>query len=744
MKKARDKVETGPSQHEQCSSGRSHSSSSGSAPGFLEETHLSSFQECILSFSEEEWEDFSSLLNTPMTRTQFSELCMAILKVVSLSSMTVIVPAYVFMAKDAGTPVSRTSTSTTFSLTSIERSLAGSVDTDGEFLDKSSTIRSGSAALPEMTSGPLREIMYRMKAALATLRRTHSSEVSETAVLRSVSKLSTHTGEHIVSNVSEAMRDAQHGNTFHDSTCINTILERLVSSGNIHKIAKNLVSHLQDVLQNENVSQTSIPVAASGSTSDSETLPKGTPKRTLSASHVIYFYAEEAIKDLLQPYFLPGMVQDASEDAASARVPLLRIQSFQSSDAGRSIPHVPSEAEYKFSDVANLFTRVMTFQVMDIVDSELEKRQKSSSSRLSDRSRMLSSAGRDVDDTAMERSSTRHPLLHTSQDHNGGRFSGFIERFLSELRVSDSAQSDAVDDVRATTSSTRSQSTKSATAGHEPDMALNYASQKLGDPLDLFTRVIVHQVMDILHVELARHQTEVGPIVQQQMSLGRTSTGTSVPDSSDCGCFVTVLMLRLLAKILDQQTASADMTDSSRELIQKVLSEFSSASGTPNFLTYESNTKIQTLYRSMDKFLLKEFGPEAILQRAVETQNVSFDNILLTALRKELLPHCDTEATSAPSTLTAEPLEPVPGAASGQTTRKRPKLRFSMKMPKRRSKKVAPTSAFSDSTGHLESPASRTPSNKATPVVSASGQKTRKCSFFIRMFACCIQGTSEP
>ncbi|XP_048103288.1 uncharacterized protein LOC125297170 isoform X1 [Alosa alosa] len=278
-------------------------------------------------------------------------------------------------------------------------------------------------------------------------------------------------------------------------------------------------------------------------------------------------------------------------------------------------------------------------------------------------------------------------------------------------------------------------------------MALNYASQKLGDPLDLFTRVMVHQVMDILHVELTRHQTEVDPIVQHQ-SAGRPSTGTSVPDSSDYGCFVTVLMLRLLAKIMDQQTASADMTDCSRELIQKVLSEFSSASGTPNFLTYESNTKIQTLYRSMDKFLLKEFGPEAILQRAVETQNVSFDNILLTALRKELLPHCDTEATSAPSTPTAapsEPLEPVPGAASGQTTRKRPKLRFSMKMPKRRSKKVAPTSAFSDSTaGHVESLASRTPSNKATPVVSASGQKTRKRSFFIRMFACCIQGTSEP
>ncbi|XP_062391497.1 uncharacterized protein LOC134079304 [Sardina pilchardus] len=341
----------------------------------------------------------------------------------------------------------------------------------------------------------------------------------------------------------------------------------------------------------------------------------------------------------------------------------------------------------------------MTYQVMDIVDSELEKHQKSSSSRLSDRSRTLSSAGRDVDDTAMERSSTSPPFLHTSPGHYGGRLSGFIQRFLSELRYSDSALSDAVDDIRASTSSPKSQSARSATASHEPDMELKYASQKLGDPLDLFTRVMVHQVMDILHVELNRPQTVVALIGQEEISAGHPPTKTSVPDSSDYGCFVTVLMLRLLAKIMDQQTASADTMDSSRELIQKVLSEFSSASGTPNFLTYESNTKIQAFYRSMDKFLLKEFGPEAILQRAVETQDVSFDNILLAALRKELMPRCDTEATSVPSTPASpsEPLEPVTGTAAGQTTRKRLKLRFRLKMPRRRSKKVAPTRAVSDS-----------------------------------------------
>ena len=129
---------------------------------------------------------------------------------------------------------------------------------------------------------------------------------------------------------------------------------------------------------------------------------------------------------------------------------------------------------------------------------------------------------------------------------------------------------------------------------------------------------------------------------------------------------------------------SADMMYSSRELIEKVLSEFSGASGTPNFQTYPSTLKIQATSRTMDKFLLKEFGPETVLQRAVETQDVSFDRTLLTALRKELLQQCDTEATAAPSAQAAPPSpQPVPVADEGRTSRtklKMPKKRFNIKV----------------------------------------------------------------
>ena len=474
------------------------------------------------------------------------------------------------------------------------------------------------------------------------------------------------------------------GDTF---TTITTILESILSSGNVHNIAKNLVSQVQGVLQDS--SPTSIPVAASKSDLDSEILQKRVPQRTVSASQLVYSYAEEAIKNLLQPYFLPLVAWNAREDAASARVPLPRIPSSQSSDADkgpspvrsllgldkavcsclmtRLIQRLPANINYqepvdssrsdvatseqvvisplrKCRDVTNLFTGVMTSMVMDMVDSELDRHQRSS-----DVSRMLSTAEDNI-----------------SAGHYDDLFSGLIQRFIAEFSYSDSIFSDEVDDVSDTAFSTRSQSTRSGTA-----------SQKLENMLGLFTRVMISQVMDVLRIESG---------VELDRDMIRTRSPSSVgsvlgTDSSDYGCFVTVLMLRMLAKMKDQPTASADMMDSSRELIEKVLSEFSGASGTPNFQTYPSNLKIQAIYRTMEKFLLKEFGPETVLQRAVETQDVSFDRTLLTALRKELLQQCDTEVPAAPSASRASTSrEPGPGAADMQTTRKVPYMGLKIKV----------------------------------------------------------------
>lgn len=386
-----------------------------------------------------------------------------------------------------------------------------------------------------MTSGPLSEMMHKMKAALVSLKKTvawypHRDEQPAVSVVSDIP------GEHS-----------------DDLTYVTSILERLLSSGKIHMIAKNLVGQLQDIVPRKSIS-------------DSEILPEGSPQRTLSPSDLVYSYAEDAIRNLLQPYLLPHMVGKSSEEASLVRVPPSKIQSAQSSYVGKTTSALPA------------------------------------------------------------------------------------------LRG---------------------------------DMAAGSGPQKRGEVVNLFTRVMVHQVMDIVQaestLELNRNQAEIDPIAQEQIIVGHPSPVPSVlgPDSSDYGCLVTVLMLRLLAKLKDQQIASGYNVDTSEELIQKVFSEFSSDSGTPNFRSYQTNPKIQAIYQAMDKFLLKEFGPGTILQRAVETKDFSFDNILLTALGKELQHQSDIGITSVPhptvlSATTSR--EPVPGAATGQIARKIPKIRLNIKV----------------------------------------------------------------
>ncbi|XP_062384962.1 uncharacterized protein LOC134072345 [Sardina pilchardus] len=282
---------------------------------------------------------FSSMLQSPMTRSQFTELCMTVLKVVSLSSITVILPAYVCVAKDAflrSTTLSDT-TSTERSPSSVlcRSSLATSPEslvTDADFTDESAASESTSSSSPEITRGPVSELVRRMKGALATFRKSVAwypviTEVydSEMDAASSVSESSAHT---------EA----------HDLTCITAILERLVASGNIEKVARNLVTQIQGVLQNS--SPTSIPVAASKSLSDSVLATKVTvPKRVVSASNLVYTYAEDAIKNLLQPYFFPLVEWNTNEDVASSTMFSSRTQSTLSGSYATSRPRSSQSAD---------------------------------------------------------------------------------------------------------------------------------------------------------------------------------------------------------------------------------------------------------------------------------------------------------------------------------------------------------------------------------------------------------------
>ncbi|KAL2100978.1 hypothetical protein ACEWY4_002739 [Coilia grayii] len=803
-----------------------------------------------------------------MTRMQFTELCLAILKVVSLSSITLILPAYVCVVKEAETSISRSSTPTS-DFTSTERSPSvvschslvvtcpESLVTDGAPMVDGGKSQSPFSS-PTTTEGPVTQMVLRMKGALARLQNTivghprqeHTPAPAVCDVRESAAQclVSEPLGPaDAASPVSETAMVAQHGAS-HDETCILRILEKLLSSGNIDQIAKNLIGQVQGVLQDSGAS--SVPVAASKSTSDSKLLLNRAPKRPLSASQIVCSYAEVAIKDLLKPYLLPLVAWNAQENLAPPQIPisgngipssshptghpcttqssgatntigsLLGLDNTECSclltsliqrlpanisypDTAESFPpgQVATSPSRRFSEVANLFTQVMTSEVMDMVDSELRRhayQNEGSSVAAKDEPRTLSSPDKEEvrEQKAMESCPTQSHQLGPGSGHYGGLFSGLIQRFLAKFRYSDSALSDAGDGVKARASSPVSQGTRPESS--EPDRTHDSAtpSQKLKNMLDLFTEVMVSQVMDVVcvesNMELDRHtdQAETGSIkmetcnAEEQLhsASSRTSSSKSAhqltallsdditdrdgtvcdrdfelrkssgspslvgptqgTDSSDNGCLVTVLVLQLLAKMKDQQATSPDMMGSCQDLIEKLLSEFSGASGTPNLQNYPSNTKIQAIYKTVDKFLQKEIGPETILQRAVNTQDVSFDKILLTALGKELRHECDPEVTAAPSAPSASPSpEHVSGAGSGQTARKMPKMPFSLKVQSTFFYRLMWYSfVFSSAGQHVDTPAPHGPSDVS---VEASGQKPRKRSFFSRVFTCCFQGSAE-
>ncbi|XP_063079935.1 uncharacterized protein LOC134469835 [Engraulis encrasicolus] len=232
-------------------------------------------------------------------------------------------------------------------------------------------------------------------------------------------------------------------------------------------------------------------------------------------------------------------------------------------------------------------------------------------------------------------------------------FARLTELLLAELENAHSAAVlGAEDNVKASPSHSVGQSCqsktsilKTGTAGQESPR--QNRRQRI---FDLFSKLMVHQVMDKMHEDSAAAQ-------QEQENVRRSSTAAAsllLSDRKDNGCFVTVLLLRLLAKMSDGcSCCGAERLDRDvlEKLIEDLLIEFTSSDpgGCPSFDDYLKNPKIQTIYRAMDAFLLKAFGSDAILKTAVDTQDESFDATLLAQLRKELLTQRSSEDPAADS-----------------------------------------------------------------------------------------------
>ena len=313
---------------------------------------------------------------------------------------------------------------------------------------------------------------------------------------------------------------------------------------NSQAFSKELSDRIKSLLLESNTSPQAITLIAGKSSSDSVLYMKenkGEEKKPQAALEMVYVFAEEAIRCLLQPYFHPSKP-----------------------NTNKELPPRPV-----YSKIIDLFTRVMVCQVIDNVA------------------------------TAVEQEGDVHP-----------------DEVLKQNQPS--------------------QPTSKSSLG----LISSYSTPDLSDDI-------------IRDLECLEENTDTAP-------------DSSLPllDSDDYSCLVTMLILRLLAKIKDQQLISADLLEATRELIERVLLDFTDVSGIPKSSTHLKNAKAQRIYRIVYDYLTKELGTTAAL-KAVETQDLSFDQLLIMTLTKELLLTSDRQD---PTTLDTPP------------RRRPPKLRINLKV----------------------------------------------------------------
>ncbi|XP_063041087.1 uncharacterized protein LOC134435987 [Engraulis encrasicolus] len=622
-----------------------------------------------------------------MTRTHFLHICRAIHRVVCFSSITLVLPAYVCMAKDDQMSGSRPSTSTSVTLP------------------------------PEVApKSPGREIFRKLKIALGSLR-------------KSVTPQPTHSAD----TPAQCPMAVEHGSESHDLTCMSKTLERLLSSDNIDNIAKGLVDQIQAVRQD----RTPTPAALNGKSTLGSESQQTAPQKTLSATQVVYSFTEHAIKGLLKSHLLPLVEWNAGRDVAtsgSAVSEVLRPPARDSADESllgldkpdcsclvakllQALPSVPHQqtadsttltrSTSSATEVANVFSQLMTSQVIDMIDSEMAKHLEQKNELTLDEARILSTTS-DKDEPGFGK------RLASVPDSQGALISRLLKRFLSQFKSTNSEVLSVVDSASASVST--SEKTQSASA-------------KLEDVLGLFTSVMVHKVLEILDADLEMKQDGDLDLTKSALSIPLSSVAPSMPlsestipdiykyvtardkqficaackrpgDTNDNGCLVTALVLRLLTKIQDQQTGPADAKTDAQKLLERLLLEFSNASGTLDFSAYENNAKLQSIYRALNTFLLKNFGSQAILQKPADAEDTSFDDLLISALTKELLSRCDVEVTAIPSASgggapSAPGVPPTPELQAASTGSKTRKTWFSFKILKRRSKNsVSPSVAI--------------------------------------------------
>ncbi|XP_036417939.1 uncharacterized protein LOC118801684 [Colossoma macropomum] len=236
---------------------------------------------------------------------------------------------------------------------------------------------------------------------------------------------------------------------------------------------------------------------------------------------------------------------------------------------------------------------------------------------------------------------------------------------------------------------------------------------KSADPKDLYRPASVESGSSptIKEEPLVSSQTTDDVFVSSQVS----SRGSLTSQTNDHAILATWLVLRTLAQ---SAATSSDLrkeasSNDPKELIERILSEFSASS---------SAAKLEEILTGTFLELLQRFGKEGSLHKALDLRDSAFDEALMTALRK----HLDADASTAgPETKRPKNIN-----------LKKLKNIFHIKMPKlsifkKKSRKDDNAGQSSDQ-DHLQS--RRTADMSGSNSVPSKKEKPRRASICSRMF----------
>ena len=152
------------------------------------------------------------------------------------------------------------------------------------------------------------------------------------------------------------------------------------------------------------------------------------------------------------------------------------------------------------------------------------------------------------------------------------------------------------------------------------------------------------------------------------------------PESNNLDRLITVLMIRLLMRSSNQKPESTDSMENSRQLMGRILSTFDVSKNE----THPQDTGTHQLFRAVYYDLLREFGSEMILFKALDTRDSAFDKALVTSLEKQFLKIHGVSESIVPTELTGMDYQADANASQRNKSKKGKKgiLRFLRNIPK--------------------------------------------------------------